>query len=308
MSDPLPLSNRFEEPVVQPHELFEILVREHEGKLRSFVGALVRDPGAMDDLVQESFLIAWRNLDRYDRKLPFGPWLRGIARRLCLAHHRKGAAATSDWMGMEKERGISVTSSAMQFPYKDAIINVLDTPGHEDFSEDTYRTLIAADSAIMVIDAGKGVKNVMQLTKSEITRLGHLPGIPSAEEVENDGLVMGEMQRKMMEKIEELTLYIIQQQEEIDQLKQAERPAARVNRAKQGDAGLVLRARRELRVSRGIRRDQRGAPRERSFGESRVKRDLVLEQELRVRTAGSDAVERAHGLTEEDRACRGPCG
>jgi len=72
---------------------------------------------------------------------------------------RKGRkAATSDWMAMEQERGISITSSAMQFTYKDTIINVLDTPGHEDFSEDTYRTLTAADCAIMVIDASKGVE------------------------------------------------------------------------------------------------------------------------------------------------------
>lgn len=67
-------------------------------------------------------------------------------------------AAASDWMAMEQERGISITSSAMQFTYKGAIINVLDTPGHEDFSEDTYRTLTAADCAIMVIDAAKGVE------------------------------------------------------------------------------------------------------------------------------------------------------
>src|SRR5271154_6641539 len=67
-------------------------------------------------------------------------------------------AATSDWMAMEQERGISITSSAMQFSYKGCIINVLDTPGHEDFSEDTYRTLTAADCAIMVIDASKGVE------------------------------------------------------------------------------------------------------------------------------------------------------
>jgi peptide chain release factor 3 len=72
---------------------------------------------------------------------------------------RKGRkAAASDWMAMEQERGISITSSAMQFTYKNTIINVLDTPGHEDFSEDTYRTLTAADCAIMVIDATKGVE------------------------------------------------------------------------------------------------------------------------------------------------------
>ncbi len=67
--------------------------------------------------------------------------------------------ATSDWMEIEKQRGISVTSSVMQFNYKDYCINILDTPGHQDFSEDTYRTLMAADSAVMVIDASKGVEN-----------------------------------------------------------------------------------------------------------------------------------------------------
>jgi len=65
---------------------------------------------------------------------------------------------TSDWMEMEKERGISVTTSVMQFPYKGCVVNLLDTPGHEDFSEDTYRTLTAVDSALMVIDGAKGVE------------------------------------------------------------------------------------------------------------------------------------------------------
>ncbi len=82
--------------------------------------------------------------------------------------------AASDWMALEQERGISVTSSAMQFPYKNAIINVLDTPGHEDFSEDTYRTLTAADCAIMVIDAAKGVeKQTRKLF--EVCRLRQIP-------------------------------------------------------------------------------------------------------------------------------------
>ncbi len=67
--------------------------------------------------------------------------------------------AVSDWMEIEKQRGISVTSSVMQFQYGDCCINILDTPGHQDFSEDTYRTLMAADSAVMVIDASKGVEN-----------------------------------------------------------------------------------------------------------------------------------------------------
>ena len=66
--------------------------------------------------------------------------------------------AVSDWMEMEKKRGISITSSVMQFEYEGYCINILDTPGHQDFSEDTYRTLMAADSAVMVIDAAKGIE------------------------------------------------------------------------------------------------------------------------------------------------------
>src|SRR5436190_1096833 len=73
---------------------------------------------------------------------------------------RKAARhATSDWMRLEQQRGISVTSSVMQFPYRECIVNLLDTPGHEDFSEDTYRTLTAVDSALMVIDCAKGVED-----------------------------------------------------------------------------------------------------------------------------------------------------
>jgi peptide chain release factor 3 len=66
--------------------------------------------------------------------------------------------ATSDWMEMEKQRGISITSTVLQFAYGDYILNLLDTPGHQDFSEDTYRTLVAADSAVMLIDNARGVE------------------------------------------------------------------------------------------------------------------------------------------------------
>ena len=66
--------------------------------------------------------------------------------------------AVSDWMELEKQRGISITSSVMQFEYEGYCINILDTPGHQDFSEDTYRTLMAADSVVMVIDAAKGIE------------------------------------------------------------------------------------------------------------------------------------------------------
>ena len=82
--------------------------------------------------------------------------------------------AVSDWMEIEKERGISVTSSVLQFNYGEYCINILDTPGHEDFSEDTYRTLMAADSAVMVIDASKGVeKQTIKLFKVCVMR--HIP-------------------------------------------------------------------------------------------------------------------------------------
>ncbi|MDL2295131.1 GTP-binding protein, partial [Ruminococcaceae bacterium OttesenSCG-928-D13] len=66
--------------------------------------------------------------------------------------------AVSDWMEIEKQRGISVTSSVLQFEYEGCCVNILDTPGHQDFSEDTYRTLMAADCAVMVIDGARGVE------------------------------------------------------------------------------------------------------------------------------------------------------
>ena len=82
-----------------------------------------------------------------------------IAQAGAVKGKRNSRHAVSDWMEIEKQRGISVTSSVMQFQYKNYCINILDTPGHQDFSEDTYRTLMAADSAVMVIDASKGVEN-----------------------------------------------------------------------------------------------------------------------------------------------------
>ncbi len=75
-----------------------------------------------------------------------------------VAARRRARAVTSDWMELERERGISITSTVLQFPYRGHTINLLDTPGHQDFGEDTYRTLLAADSAVMLIDAAKGVE------------------------------------------------------------------------------------------------------------------------------------------------------
>ena len=100
---------------------------------------------------------------------------------------RKAARhATSDWMELEKQRGISVTSSVMQFPYGDAIVNLLDTPGHEDFSEDTYRTLTAVDSAMMVIDCAKGVE-ARTIKLMDVCRLRDTPICTFINKLDREG-------------------------------------------------------------------------------------------------------------------------
>lgn len=131
-------------------------IREAIAKRRTF--AIISHPDAGKTTLTEKLLL-----------------YSGMIQTAGMVKGRRGRkAATSDWMAMEQERGISITSSAMQFTYKDTIINVLDTPGHEDFSEDTYRTLTAADCAIMVIDASKGVeKQTRKLF--EVCRLRQIP-------------------------------------------------------------------------------------------------------------------------------------
>lgn len=111
----------------------------------------------------------------------------GMIHTAGMVRGRKGRkAAASDWMAMEQERGISITASAMQFTYKETIINVLDTPGHEDFSEDTYRTLTAADAAIMVIDASKGVeKQTRKLF--DVCRLRKIPVLTFINKMDQPG-------------------------------------------------------------------------------------------------------------------------
>jgi peptide chain release factor 3 len=121
-----------------PHLTNEI--RNAVAKRRTF--AIISHPDAGKTTLTEKLLL-------YSGMIQTAGMVRG---------RKGGKVAVSDWMGMEQERGISITASAMQFPYKNAVINVLDTPGHQDFSEDTYRTLTAADCAIMVIDAAKGVE------------------------------------------------------------------------------------------------------------------------------------------------------
>lgn len=100
---------------------------------------------------------------------------------------RKSARyATSDWMQMEKDRGISITSSVMQFDYRDKVINLLDTPGHADFSEDTYRTLTAVDSALMVIDVAKGVEERTRKLM-DVCRLRDTPIITFINKLDREG-------------------------------------------------------------------------------------------------------------------------
>ena len=94
--------------------------------------------------------------------------------------------ATSDWMKLEQERGISVTSSVMQFKYKDRVINLLDTPGHADFSEDTYRTLTAVDSALMVIDCAKGVED-RTIKLMEVCRMRQTPIFTFINKLDREG-------------------------------------------------------------------------------------------------------------------------
>ncbi len=95
------------------------------------------------------------------------------------------AHAKSDWMEMEKERGISITTSVMQFPFNDCMVNLLDTPGHADFSEDTYRTLTAVDSCLMVIDSAKGVEE-RTIKLMEVARLRTTPIITFMNKLDRD--------------------------------------------------------------------------------------------------------------------------
>ena len=132
-------------------KMLEIVILVEEQNLADFVNeikrrrtfAIISHPDAGKTTLTEKFLL-------YGGAIT----LAGAVKGKKAARH-----AVSDWMEIEKQRGISVTSSVMQFNYEGYCINILDTPGHQDFSEDTYRTLMAADSAVMVIDASKGVEN-----------------------------------------------------------------------------------------------------------------------------------------------------
>ncbi len=143
-------------------------LQEQLGKRRTF--AIISHPDAGKTTLTEKLLL-------------FG----GAIQMAGSVKGRKAARhATSDWMELEKQRGISVTSSVMQFPYGDAIVNLLDTPGHEDFSEDTYRTLTAVDSALMVIDVAKGVEE-RTIKLMDVCRLRTTPILTFVNKLDREG-------------------------------------------------------------------------------------------------------------------------
>ncbi|MCA1056676.1 peptide chain release factor 3 [Rossellomorea aquimaris] len=109
---------------------------------------------------------------------------------------KSGKFATSDWMEIEKQRGISVTSSVMAFDYDDYRVNILDTPGHQDFSEDTYRTLMAVDSAVMIIDSAKGIE-AQTLKLFKVCRMRGIPIFTFINKLDRQG-------REPLELLEEL--------------------------------------------------------------------------------------------------------
>ena len=114
---------------------------------------------------------------------------------------KAGRHATSDWMAIEKERGISVTTSVMKFHYRDFEINLLDTPGHQDFSEDTYRVLTAVDSALMVIDSGKGVEPQTEKLMA-VCRMRNTPILTFINKLDRDGMAPMEILSNIEEKLQ----------------------------------------------------------------------------------------------------------
>ncbi len=143
-------------------------LRDQIAKRRTF--AIISHPDAGKTTLTEQFLLYGGAIQ-----------LAGTVKARKAAHH-----AISDWMEMEKQRGISVTSSVMQFPYSGAIVNLLDTPGHEDFSEDTYRTLTAVDSALMVIDVAKGVEE-RTVKLMQVCRLRDTPVYTFVNKLDREG-------------------------------------------------------------------------------------------------------------------------
>ena len=143
-------------------------ISEQVGKRRTF--AIISHPDAGKTTLTEKLLL-------YGGAIQLAGTVKG---------RKASRHATSDWMKLEQQRGISVTSSVMQFPYKGRIMNLLDTPGHADFSEDTYRTLTAVDSALMVIDVAKGVEE-RTIKLMEVCRLRDTPILTFINKLDREG-------------------------------------------------------------------------------------------------------------------------
>ena len=114
-------------------------------------------------------------------------WFGGVIREAGMVKSKSGDFATSDWMELEKERGISVTSSVMSFPYQERALHLLDTPGHKDFSEDTYRTLTAVESVLMMIDSAKGVE-AQTIKLMEVCRYRDTPIVTFMNKFDRDSM------------------------------------------------------------------------------------------------------------------------
>ena len=148
VSSPSSAPSRFTVPMSSPSE--------EAARRRTF--AIISHPDAGKTTLTEKFLL-------------YGGALQSAGAVKARGERRR---VTSDWMEMEQKRGISITSTVLQFPYRDSVLNLLDTPGHRDFSEDTYRVLAAADAAIMVLDAAKGIEP-QTLKLFEVCRERNLP-------------------------------------------------------------------------------------------------------------------------------------
>src|SRR3712207_19202 len=120
----------------------------------------------------------------------------------------RSKTATSDWMEIEKQRGISVTTSVMEFDYRDYKINILDTPGHQDFAEDTYRTLTAVDSVIIVVDGAKGVETQTRKLM-EVCRMRNTPVIIFVNKMDREGKdpfdLLDELEEELMIQVRPLS-------------------------------------------------------------------------------------------------------
>jgi peptide chain release factor 3 len=144
-------------------------IAEQAGKRRTF--AIISHPDAGKTTLTEKLLL----------------YAGAIHLAGSIKSRRASRHAVSDWMQMEQERGISITTSVLQFEHKDRVLNLLDTPGHADFSEDTYRTLAAVDSAVMLIDHSKGVE-ARTLKLFEVCRMRKLPVITFMNKLDREGL------------------------------------------------------------------------------------------------------------------------